>query len=155
MVRSGQVQLYDWGLNYNEGYPQEEILEVNSTIPAENLAHYDALSRAGRAQSVELFENMTGADLEETFGEGLVSNTAYYAASPPPDGPMPWVLTLATGLVPVLAYGGLGWLTFKHFYRVHIAGPLGGAGERRGAHRRSGFGFLDRARAGQRTWSPV
>lgn len=89
MVRSGQVQLYDWGLNYNEGYPQEEILEVNSTIPAENLAHYDALSRAGRAQSVELFENMTGADLEETFGEGLVSNTAYYAASPPPDGPMP------------------------------------------------------------------
>lgn len=23
------------------------------------------------------------------------------------------------------AYGGLGWLTFKHFYRVHIAGPLG------------------------------
>lgn len=84
MVRSGQVQLYDWGLNYNEGYPQEEILEVNSTIPAENLARYDALSRAGRAQSVELFENMTGADLEETFGEGLVSNTAYYAASPPP-----------------------------------------------------------------------
>lgn len=68
---------------------------------------------------------MTGADLEETFGEGLVSNTAYYAASPPPDGPMPWVLTLATGLVPVLAYGGLGWLTFKHFYRVYIAGPLG------------------------------
>lgn len=125
MVRSGQVQLYDWGLNYNEGYPQEEILEVNSTIPAENLARYDALSRAGRAQSVELFENMTGADLEETFGEGLVSNTAYYAASPPPDGPMPWVLTLATGLVPVLAYGGLGWLTVKHFYRVHIAGPLG------------------------------
>lgn len=47
MVRSGQVQLYDWGLNYNEGYPQEEILEVNSTIPAENLAHYDALEPRG------------------------------------------------------------------------------------------------------------
>lgn len=49
MVRSGQVHLYDWGINYNEGYPQEEILEVNSTIPAENLAHYDALAaRAAR-----------------------------------------------------------------------------------------------------------
>lgn len=124
LVRSGQVQLYDWGLNYNEGYPQEEILEVNSTISADNLARYDELSRRGRAQSVELFESMTGADLEETFGEGLVSNTAYYAASQPPASLMPWILTLATGLAPVLAYGGLGWLTFRHFYRVHIAGPL-------------------------------
>ncbi len=124
LVRSGQVQLYDWGLNYNEGYPQEEILEVNSTISADNLARYDELSRKGRAQSVELFESMTGADLEETFGEGLVSNTTYYAASQPPASLMPWILTLATGLAPVLAYGGLGWLTFRHFYRVHIAGPL-------------------------------
>ena len=124
LVRSGQVQLYDWGLNYNEGYPQEEILEVNSTISADNLARYDELSRKGRAQSVELFESMTGADLEETFGEGLVSNTAYYAAPQPPASLMPWILTLATGLAPVLAYGGLGWLTFRHFYRVHIAGPL-------------------------------
>lgn len=126
LVRSGKVQLYDWGLNYNEGYPQEEILEVNSTISADNLARYDELSRKGRAQSVELFESMTGADLEETFGEGLVSNTAYYAASQPPASLMPWILTLATGLCPVLAYGGLGWLTFRHYYRVHIAGPLSG-----------------------------
>lgn len=124
LVRSGQVQLYDWGLNYNEGYPQEEILEANSTISADNLARYDELSRKGRAQSVELFESMTGADLEETFGEGLVSNTAYYAASQPPVSLVPWILTLATGLAPVLAYGVLGWLTFRHFYRVHIAGPL-------------------------------
>ena len=124
LVRSGQVQLRDWGLNYNEGYPQEEILEANSTISADNLARYDELSRKGRAQSVELFESMTGADLEETFGEGLVSNTAYYAASQPPASLMPWILTLATGLAPVLAYGVLGWLTFRHFYRVHIAGPL-------------------------------
>lgn len=124
LVRSGQVQLYDWGLNYNEGYPQEEVLEVNSTISADNLARYDELSREGRAQSVELFESMTGADLDETFGEGLVSNTAYYAASQPPASLMPWLLTFATGLAPVLAYGGLGWLTFRHFYRVHIAGPL-------------------------------
>ena len=124
LVRSGQVQLYDWGLNYNEGYPQEEILEANSTISADNLARYDELSRKGRAQSVELFESMTGADLEETFGEGLVSNTAYYAASQPPASLVPWILTLATGLAPVLAYGVLGWLTFRHFYRVHIAGPL-------------------------------
>ena len=124
LVRSGQVQLYDWGLNYNEGYPQEEILEANSTISADNLARYDELSRKGRAQSVELFESVTGADLEETFGEGLVSNTAYYAASQPPASLVPWILTLATGLAPVLAYGVLGWLTFRHFYRVHIAGPL-------------------------------
>lgn len=133
LVRSGQVQLYDWGLNYNEGYPQEEILEVNSTISAENLARYDELSRAGRAQSVELFESMTGADLEKTFGEGLVSNTAYYAASQRPASLMPWVLTIATGLAPVLAYGGLGWIMFRRFYRVHIAGPmaeLAGAAER-------------------------
>lgn len=124
LVRSGQVQLYDWGLNYNEGYPQEDILEVNSTISADNLARYDELSRKGRAQSVELFESMTGADLEETFGEGLVSNTAYYAASQPPASLMPWILTLATGLAPVLAYGGLGLLTFRRFYRVRIAAPL-------------------------------
>lgn len=124
LVRSGQVQLYDWGLNCNEGYPQEDILEVNSTISADNLARYDELSRKGRAQSVELFESMTGADLEETFGEGLVSNTAYYAASQPPASLMPWILTLATGLAPVLAYGGLGLLTFRRFYRVHIPAPL-------------------------------
>lgn len=124
LVRSGQVQLYDWGLNYNEGYPQEDILEVNSTISADNLARYDELSRKGRAQSVELFESMTGADLEETFGEGLVSNTAYYAASQPPASLMPWILTLATGLAPVLACGGLGLLTLRRFYRVHIAAPL-------------------------------
>lgn len=124
LVRSGQVQLYDWGLNYNEGYPQEDILEVNSTISADNLARYDELSRKGRAQSVELFESMTGADLEETFGEGLVSNTAYYAASQPPASLMPWIFTLATGLAPVLAYGGLGLLTFRRFYRAHIAAPL-------------------------------
>lgn len=122
LVRSGQVQLYDWGLNYNEGYPQEDILEVNSTISADNLARYDELSRKGRAQSVELFESMTGADLEETFGEGLVSNTAYYAASQRPAGPLPWLLALATGLAPVVMYGGLGLLTFRRFYRVHIAG---------------------------------
>lgn len=125
LVRSGQVQLYDWGLNYNEGYPQEDILEVNSTISADNLARYDELSRKGRAQSVELFESMTGADLEETFGEGLVSNTAYYAAAQRPAGPLPWLLALATGLAPVVMYGGLGLLTFRRFYRVHIAGPLG------------------------------
>lgn len=125
LVRSGQVQLYDWGLNYNERYPQEDILEVNSTISADNLARYDELSRKGRAQSVELFESMTGADLEETFGEGLVSNTAYYAASQRPAGPLPWLLALATGLAPVVMYGGLGLLTFRRFYRVHIAGPLG------------------------------
>ena len=125
MVRSGQVQLYDWGLNYNEWYPQEDILEVNGAISADALARYDELSRERRTQVVELFDSMTGADLEETFGEGLVSNTAYYAASQRPAGPLPWLLALATGLAPVVMYGGLGLLTFRRFYRVHIAGPLG------------------------------
>lgn len=124
MVRSGQVQLYDWGLNYNEWYPQEEILEVNGTISATALPRYDELSRERRAQVVDLFDSMTGANLEETFGEGLVSNTAYYAASQRPAGPLPWLLALATGLAPVVMYGGLGLLTFRRFYRVHIAGPL-------------------------------
>lgn len=136
MVRNGQVQLYDWGLNYNDWYPQEEVLEETGSISADNLARYDELSRANRLQSVKLFESMTGVDLEKIFGENLISNTAYYAAPQRPGGPMPWILALATGLAPVLVYGGLGWIMFRRFYRVHIAGPLeelSGAAERIGA----------------------
>lgn len=125
LLREGKVKLYDWGLNYNDWYPpQEEVLEDDRGINAENLARYDKLSRERRVQSVDLFGKMTGADLEATFGENLVSNTAYYATATRPTGIMTWLLTFATGLCPVLAYGGLGWLTFRHFYRVHIAGPL-------------------------------
>ena len=124
LLREGKVKLYDWGLNYNGWYPQEEVLEDNRGISADNLARYDQLSRERRVQSVDLFGKMTGADLEATFGENLVSNTAYYATATRPTGIMTWLLTFATGLCPVLAYGGLGWLTFRHFYRVHIAGPL-------------------------------
>ncbi len=125
LLREGKVKLYDWGLNYNDWYPpQEEVLEDDRGINAENLARYDKLSRERRVQSVDLFGKMTGADLEATFGENLVSNTAYYATVTRPTGIMTWLLTFATGLCPVLAYGGLGWLTFRHFYRVHIAGPL-------------------------------
>ena len=125
LVRSGQVQLYDWGLNYNEGYPQEEILEANSMISADNLARYDELSRKGRAQSVELFESMTGADLEETFGEGLVSNTAYYAASRPPVKLVAWHLDGRDGARarPCLWCSGL-VERLRHSHSVHIAGPL-------------------------------
>lgn len=125
MVRNGQIRLYDWGLNYNDWYPQEEVLETNNSISAEDLARYDKLSRAGRAQTVELFGQMTGVDLEAAFGEGLVSNTAYYAASQQPEGLLPWILALAIGLTPVIAYGGLGWFAFRRFYRVHIERPLG------------------------------
>lgn len=124
LLREGKVKLYDWGLNYNDWYPQEEVLEDNRGISADNLARYDQLSRERRVQSVDLFGKMTGADLEATFGENLVSNTAYYATATRPTGIMTWLLTFATGLCPVLAYGVLGWLTFRHFYRVHIAGPL-------------------------------
>lgn len=124
LLREGKIRLYDWGLNFNEWYPQEEVLEDNRGISADNLARYDQLSRERRVQSVDLFGKMTGADLEATFGENLVSNTAYYATATRPTGIVTWLLTFATGLCPVLAYGVLGWLTFRHFYRVHIAGPL-------------------------------
>lgn len=124
MVRDGKVRLYDWGLNYNEWYPQEEVLEDDNGISYENLARYDSLSRSGRVQTVEMFARMTGADLGQTFGEGQVSNTAYYAAPERDDDIMPWVMSFLVASAPVLAYGGLGWLTFRHFYRVHIAGPL-------------------------------
>lgn len=124
MVRDGKVRLYDWGLNYNEWYPQEEVLEDDNGISYENLARYDSLSRSGRVQTVEMFTRMTGADLGQTFGEGQVSNTAYYAAPERDDGIMPWVMSFLVASAPVLAYGVLGWLTFRHFYRVHIAGPL-------------------------------
>lgn len=124
LLREGKIRLYDWGLNFNEWYPQEEVLEDNRGISADDLARYDQLSRERRVQSVDLFGKMTGADLEATFGESLVSNTAYYATAAPPAGIMTWLLTFATGLCPVLAYGVLGWLTFRHFYRAHIAGPL-------------------------------
>lgn len=124
LLREGKIRLYDWGLNFNEWYPQEEVLEDNRGISADDLARYDQLSRERRVQSVDLFGKMTGADLEATFGESLVSNTAYYATAAPPAGIMTWLLTFATGLCPVLAYGVLGWLTFRHFYCVHIAGPL-------------------------------
>lgn len=124
LLREGKIRLYDWGLNFNEWYPQEEVLEDNRGISADDLVRYDQLSRERRVQSVDLFGKMTGADLEATFGESLVSNTAYYATATRPAGIMTWLLTFATGLCPVLAYGVLGWLTFRHFYRVHIAGPL-------------------------------
>ena len=140
LVRSGQVRLYDWGLNYNEWYPQEEILGADHEITAENIGRYDEQSRAHRAQSIELFGQMTGGDLAETFGENMVSNTAYYAAPARPDGAASVVATIATGLAPVLSYGGLGWIMFKRFYRVHIAAPLG---EMAGAAERIAAGDLD------------
>lgn len=140
LVRSGQVRLYDWGLNYNEWYPQEEILGVDHEITAENIDRYDEQSRAHRAKSVELFGQMTGGDLAATFGENMVSNTAYYAAPVRPDGIASLAVTLATGLAPVLSYGGLGWIMFRRFYRVHVAAPLG---EMAGAAERIAVGDLD------------
>lgn len=125
MVRDGKVRLYDWGLNYNEWYPQEEVLEDDRSIAYDRLPQYDALSRTRRAQSVEMFDEMTGASLEDTFGEYLVSNTAYYASPVRPEGLLPWLLNAVIGLFPVVAYGGLGWFAFRRFYRVHIERPLG------------------------------
>lgn len=124
MVRDGRVHLYDWGLNYNEWYPQEEVLEDDNGISFENLARYDSQSRSGRFQTVDMLARMTGVDLGQTFGEGRVSNTAYYAVAEQDDGIMSWVMSFLVAFVPVLSYGGLGLLMFRHFYHVHIAEPL-------------------------------
>lgn len=124
-VRNGEVRLYDWGMNYNENYPQEEVLGDGAEIPAGSIEEYDKRSRSLRAQSVDLFRQMTGSDLEETFGANLVSNTAYYATAARPTGVFPQALLVMNGLAPIVVFGGLGWVMFRTFYRAHIAEPLG------------------------------
>ena len=50
LLREGKIRLYDWGLNFNEWYPQEEVLEDNRGISADDLApvsytHLDVYKR--------------------------------------------------------------------------------------------------------------
>ena len=73
-LRRGQVELFDWGLNYNESYAMTEVLDSDERITAKNIAFYDAAMRAGRADAVGAFERATGVDLAEVFGAENVSN---------------------------------------------------------------------------------
>ena len=57
-----------------------------------------------------------------------VSNVAYYADSIPSDDPIYRIRVVLTGILPVVVYGGLAWVMFRRFYRVHIAAPLEGLG---------------------------
>lgn len=127
-LRRGQVELFDWGLNYNESYAMTEILDSDERITAKNIAFYDAAMRAGRADAVGAFERATGVDLAEVFGAENVSNVAYYADSIPSDDPIYRIWVVLTGISPFVVYGGLAWVMFRRFYRVHIAAPLEGLG---------------------------
>ncbi len=127
-LRRGQVELFDWGLNYNESYVMTEILDSDERITAKNIAFYDAAMRAGRADAVGAFERATGVDLAEVFGAENVSNVAYYADSIPSDDPIYRIRVVLTGISPFVVYGGLAWVMFRRFYRVHIAAPLEGLG---------------------------
>lgn len=123
-VRTGEVRLLDWGLNYSERFSREDILGTDDEIDADDIAAYDAESRLFRAQSTEMFKMMTGSSLDDVFGANLVSNTAYYATPTRPAGFAPRALSLFTGVVPFVIYGGLAWLMFRRFYRLHVAAPL-------------------------------
>ena len=123
-VRAGEVRLLDWGLNYSERFSREDILGTDDEIDADDIAAYDAESRLFRAQSTEMFKMMTGSSLDDVFGANLVSNTAYYATPTRPAGFAPRALSLFTGVVPFVIYGGLAWLMFRRFYRLHVAAPL-------------------------------
>lgn len=123
-VRAGTVKLLDWGLNYTDEYTQDEILDNEQAILADNLAEYDQASREHRAQSIQMFEDLLGVDLAETLSAQEVSNTAYYAYRTRPEGLFAIVLPLVGGALPFAIYGVLGWLTFRRFNRMYLAGPL-------------------------------
>lgn len=125
-VRSGVVDLCDWGLNFNydPGFTSEDVLDDRGVIAPDRLAEYDRRNRAGRVDAVGLFEEATGVDLTRAFGEDMVSNVAYYADSIPSDT-APYAFGLVLNMVaPFVFYGGLAWVMFRRFYRLHIAKPL-------------------------------
>lgn len=125
-VRSGVVDLCDWGLNFNydPGFTSEDVLDDRQVIAPDRLAEYDRRNRARRVDAVGLFEEATGVDLTRAFGEDMVSNVAYYADSIPSDT-APYAFGLVLNMVaPFVFYGGLAWVMFRRFYRLHIAKPL-------------------------------
>lgn len=124
MLESGQIELYDWGLNYNDQYPQEDVLSDYDDITAQVLPEYDRVNRAGRVDSVAMFEAATGIDFAQAFGAGKTSNVAYYADAIRVAEPGYTILNLLIGASPFVIYGGLAIIMFRRFYRVHIAEPL-------------------------------
>lgn len=117
-VASGEVALYDWGLNFPDEDMREEVLSVGEAIDAEELPAYDHRMREER---VDVIPELMGA----ASPGPLLSNVAYYASSAPADPLLLRVVHLAEGLAPLAIYGAMGWFTFRRFYRVHIAEPLG------------------------------
>ena len=69
MLESGQIELYDWGLNYNDQYPQEDVLSDYDDITAQVLPEYDRVNRAGRVDSVAMFEAATGIALPRRLAQ--------------------------------------------------------------------------------------
>lgn len=124
MLESGKVELFDWGMNYNEDYPQEDVLSDYDEITAQVLPEYDRLNRAGRVDAVAKFEEATGMDLDQAFSEGEASNVAYYADALTVAEPGYTILNLLIGASPFVIYGGLAIVMFRRFYRLHIAEPL-------------------------------
>lgn len=124
MLESGQVELYDWGLNYNDEYPQEDVLSDYDEITAQVLPEYDRLNRAGRVDAIGMFEEATGIDFDQAFATGKTSNVAYYADALTVAEPGYTILNLLIGASPFVIYGGLAIVMFRRFYRLHIAEPL-------------------------------
>lgn len=124
MLESGQIALFDWGLNYNEEYPQEDVLSDYDEISAQVLPEYDRINRAGRVDAVAEFEKATGIDFDQAFSTGKASNVAYYADALTVAEPGYTILNVLIGAAPFVIYGGLAIIMFRRFYHVHIAGPL-------------------------------
>lgn len=134
-VRAGRVLASDWGLNYDEGFyvyveteQEASFFDSGGALRGDRLADYDAWSRARRVQSAELFFEETGVDLTAVFGEGAVSNVAYYVESNVASTPLLTALYVLTGMMPFAVYGGLAWVMFRRFYRANLEEPLASLG---------------------------
>ena len=135
-VRSGRVELFDWGLNYTDELPMDELL-AQPDVSADDLAEYDASQRARRADAEASLDEGLAAALDEG---ALTSNVAYYAAPTDPTDPVSRLRLFVARAAPWAIFCGLGWAMFRAFYRRHIACPLG---ELEAAAERIGGGDLD------------
>ena len=116
-VVAGDIDLYDWGLNFPSKTMREDVLEYNGPIAADGLAAYDERMRAARVDVREDLLDVLSSDL-------LVSNVAYYASATPSQPALMHTIYLVEGITPFVMYGVLGWAMFRRFYRMHIARPL-------------------------------
>ena len=116
-VAAGDIDLYDWGLNFPSESMREDVLEYGDSITAGGIAAYDEHMRADRVDVREDLSDAISSDL-------LMSNVAYYASAVPSQPVLLRALYLVEGVTPFAVYGLLGWTMFRRFYRVHIASPL-------------------------------